>query len=410
MRGKFSPFPVNDKHSDPILSPRIRILHEMIQEAGQAALAEFWNEVEAHGTPIIEADADGSSFVTFLWRHESPAQNVSVIQDWGCDGIREHNMSRLPDSDVWYLTRRMRSDTRTTYQLSPSPSTDPSEPAPYQLDPLNSKIFTAYPSETGHDIQFSLLDLPEAPALPWRGSKSGNLGRVQLHQLFHDQRRLWVYMPPSPTKTPLPLLVVFDGRLYKELFKLPEMLDYLIGRELIPAVAAVMVDNPDRSELLCGPEFADRMSDQIMPWLRAAYPVTDDPRRNIVVGSSFGGLAAAYLGFRHPKIWGMVLSQTGWFRWHPDDDPEHHWFARQISASPKLPVRFWLQVGNLEQARMLDGGPSQLDANQHLRDVLQSKGYELSYYEYSGGHDASSLEFPLARALTEMLPQTLPTE
>ena len=410
MPGKFPSFPVNDKYSPQILSPRIRILHQMIQEAGMPALAEFWSEGEAHGTPIIEADSNGYSFVTFLWRHEGPAQNVAVIQDWGCDGIREHHMSRLPDSDVWYLTRRMRSDTRTTYQLSPSPSTDPNEPAPYRLDPLNPKTFTAYPSEAGNDILFSLLELPDAQPLPWRGSKSVNAGTVQLHIPFGDQRRFWVYMPPTPTKTPLPLLVVFDGRLYKELFHLPEMLDYLIGQGQISPVAALMVDNMDRTELLCKPEFADHMADQIMPWLRAAYPLSTHPRRNIVLGSSFGGLAATYLGFRHPEIWGVVLSQTGWFRWHPDDEREYHWMARQIHAAPGLPLRFWLQVGDLEVARMLDGGPSQLDANRHLRDVLQSEGYEFSYYEYSGGHDVSSLEYPLARALTEMLPQTLSTE
>ena len=394
---------MNGNHSHEIQSPRIRILQDTIQDAGNAARAEFWAEMERYGTPIIEPESDGHSLVTFVWQHDGVAKNVAVIQDWGGDGIREHHMSRLPDSDVWYVTRRMRSDTRTTYQLSPSPSTDPSEPAPYQLDPLNSKIFTAYPSETGNDIRFSLLELPDSPALPWRGSKSGNPGTVQLRMPFHDQRRLWVYLPPAPTKTHLPVLVVFDGRLYKELFKLPEMLDYLIGQGQIPPVAAVMIDNTDRSELLCKAELADSMAGEIMPWLRAAYPVTSDPHRNIVMGSSFGGLAAAYLGFRHPEIWGVVLSQTGWFRWHPDNDPEHHWFARQISASPKLPVRFWLQVGNLEQARMLDGGPSQLDANRHMRHVLQSKGYELTYHEYSGGHDASSLELPLARALTAML-------
>ena len=140
-----------------------------------------------------------------------------------------------------------------------------------------------------------------------------------------------------------------------------------------------------------------------MPWLRASYPISNDPHENIVLGSSLGGLAAAFLAFSHPAIWGTVLSLTGWFRWHPEVDSEHHWLARQFSSSPKLPLRFWLQVGNLEVAQMLDKGPTQLDANRHLRDVLQGKGYELSYHEYSGGHDASSLEFLLAKALTEIL-------
>jgi enterochelin esterase family protein len=386
-----------------ILSPRIRLLYQAIQQDRNDSLSEFWNEINKQGSPLIEPDSEGYWFVTFLWRHDGSARHVAVIQDWGCDGIREHHMARLPSTDVWYLTRRMKSDTRTTYQLSPSLSTNPSEPAPYRLDPLNPKIFTAYPSETGDDIRFSLLELPDAPTLPWRQSPPVQVGSVQLYTPFADQRRLWVYMPAIQAETPLPVLVVFDGRLYKELLKLPEMLGYLIDQGQIPPVAALLVDNLDRNELLCSSAFADYMADIVMPWFRAMYSVTDDPHQNILLGSSLGGLAATFLGFSYPDIWGTVLSQTGWFRWHPEDDPEHHWLTRKFSAVPKQSLRFWLQVGNLEVAKMLDGGPSQLAANQYLREVLQSKSYELSYHEYSGGHDASSLEFPLAKALTEIL-------
>jgi enterochelin esterase-like enzyme len=386
-----------------LLSPRLQRLQADLQKIGNEALCEFWDEIKQQGTPIIEPGAPGDSLVTFLWRDEGSARSVAVIQDWGADGIREHQLMRLPDSDVWYLTRTMRSNTRTTYQLSPSSSADPNESAPYQLDPLNPKTFTAYLSETGADILFSLLELPEAPALPWRQTGSVKAGTVQLNTPFADQRRLWVYTPALHPTTPLPVLVVFDGRLYKELLKLPEMLDYLIDRRQLPPVIALMVDNANRSELLCKPEFADSMTNEILPWLRATYPVTHDPHQTIVMGSSFGGLAAAFLAFQSPKTWGTVLSQSGWFRWHPEEETEPHWLTRQLVASPKLPIRFWLQVGNLEVAQMLDGGPSQLAANQHLRDVLQAKGYEVGYHEYSGGHDASSLEFPLAQALTEIL-------
>jgi enterochelin esterase-like enzyme len=60
----------------------------------------------------------------------------------------------------------------------------------------------------------------------------------------------WVYMPPNSDATPLPMLLVFDGRLYKDQMKLPEMLDYLIGKKY-PPIAALMVDSVDRSELIC---------------------------------------------------------------------------------------------------------------------------------------------------------------
>lgn len=173
-----------------ILSPRIQLLHTRLQEDSAVALSEFWTEIEKRGAPVIEPDSEGYSLVTFLWQHDGSARNVAVIQDWGADGIREHQMSRLPGSDVWYLTRRLHADTRTTYQLSPSLSADPTEPAPYQLDPLNRKTFTAYPSETGNDIKFSLLELPDAPVLTWQQVNSAEAGTVQLHTPFTDHRRL----------------------------------------------------------------------------------------------------------------------------------------------------------------------------------------------------------------------------
>src|SRR5688572_8091320 len=113
-----------------ILSPRIGLLHSTIQNVGGGVVPEFWDEIEQHSAPIVEPGKEGYSLVTFLWRHNGSASNVALIQDWGADGLREHQMTRLPGSDVWYLTRVMRSDTRTTYQLSPSSSTDPDELAP----------------------------------------------------------------------------------------------------------------------------------------------------------------------------------------------------------------------------------------------------------------------------------------
>ena len=386
-----------------VLSPRIQLLQDNIQHFGSQALRDFWGEIEEQGTPIIEAGPDGYSLVTFLWRDDGVARNVAVIQDWGTDGIREHHMARLADSDLWYLTRQLRSDTRTTYQLSPSSSEDASELGPYQIDLLNPKTFTAFLSENGPNIEFSLFELPNAPVLPWRQTAIANTGTVQLHTPFDDQRRLWVYAPSTVTASPLPVLVIFDGRLYKDQLRLPQILDYLIGTGQIPPVVALMVDNLDRSELQCQADFAAYIAEQVMPWLRSLYPVTTEPRHTIALGSSLGGLAAVYLASRHADVFGTVFAQTGWFRWRPEGDPEHHWLARQLAAAPKLPVDFWLQVGNLEIAQMLDGGPSQLQANQLMVTTLRAKGYSVTYQEYSGGHDASSLEFPLAQGLIAIL-------
>ena len=45
---------------------------------------------------------------------------------------------------------------------------------------------------------------------------------------------------------------------------------------------------------------------------------------------------------------------------------------------------------------------TQEEYTQLVRVTLQSKGFEVTNYEYGGGHDASSLEYPLAKGLREI--------
>lgn len=392
-------------------SPRLQQLAAALQQGNRAALTAFWAEVAAVGTPWIEPIGDGDCLVTFLWRDPGNTQSIAVIQDWGADGLYEHFMTPLPASDVWFKTRVMRSDTRTTYQLAPTPPADPTSPIPYQLDPLNPHQSIVFLAEDGNHIRFSYLELPAAPAQPWKASTAPK-GTVQLYHL-PGPRRAWVYMAASIAIGSLydlpgrlggyPLLIAFDGRLYKDLLQVPAMLDHLVATGQIPPVIALFVDQPNRQELLCEPAFADYMAQQVMPWLRENFPVTTAPAQTVLTGSSYGGLAAVYLGLRHPQLFGKILSQTGWFRWRPEGDPDFHWLPRAVAQLPKLPLHFYLDVGTLEVAQMRDGGPTQLAANRHLRDVLVSKGYPVTYVEYSGGHDSSSLESPLFAALAQML-------
>lgn len=163
-------------------SPRLRQLATALHRGDRAALTAFWAEVVAAGTPLIEPAGAGECLVTFLWRDPGNTQSVAVIQDWGADGIYEHFMTPLAATDLWFNTRRLRSDTRTTYQLAPTPSSDPANPIPYQLDPLNPHIHLAFLSEDGNHIRFSYLALPDAPAQPWK-TQTVPQGAVHLYHL-----------------------------------------------------------------------------------------------------------------------------------------------------------------------------------------------------------------------------------
>lgn len=59
--------------------------------------------------------------------------------------------------------------------------------------------------------------------------------------------------------------------------------------------------------------------------------------------------------------------------------------SRDFAQSPRLPLRFWMEVGSFEL-----GAPrvetTQLAGNRHLRDVLRARGYDVHYQEFAGNH------------------------
>jgi enterochelin esterase-like enzyme len=105
---------------------------------------------------------------------------------------------------------------------------------------------------------------------------------------------------------------------------------------------------------------------------------------------SNGGLAAAFIAWKHPDLFGNALSQSGAF-WQGStssaftvpEETEFEWLTKQYAASTKLPLRIYLEAGMFENAGV-NQGPSLLTANRHLRDILEIKGYTFRYNELSG--------------------------
>ena len=108
-----------------------------------------------------------------------------------------------------------------------------------------------------------------------------------------------------------------------------------------------------------------------IPFVRRGWHVTTDPHRVIVTGSSAGGLGAAYVAFARPDLFGNVWSQSGAF-WRGADasnDAPYEWLTQQVKTAPKKDVRFYLDVGELEDHPTLGGsGPNFRDANRRFRD------------------------------------------
>jgi enterochelin esterase family protein len=227
-------------------------------------------------------------------------------------------------------------------------------------------------------------------------------GRLEAHVLYDSSyqrpRRLWVYTPPgydARRATAYPLIVAFDGAEYFDTMPLPMILDTLLAAGRAPPMVAVLIDDGASALRIADLGNAARMPDflarQLVPWVRQGWHVSADPHRVIVTGSSAGGLAAAFVAFRRPDLFGNVWSQSGafWRGAEASNGPPWEWLTQQVAASDRKDVRFVLDVGELEDHATLGGsGPNFRDAHRRFRDALRAKGYDVVYTEVPGGNHA----------------------
>jgi enterochelin esterase-like enzyme len=315
-------------------------------------------------------------------------------------------MHRIGDSDVWYLTLKLPTGARFTYRLVPNnPPDSESTQATAQADSYNPKRWDC-PNTATKFLCRSLAELPDAAPQPWIVSKPGApAGRIEKQTIKSAiqglERDLTIYTPAvyKSDGPPNALLVLFDGDdILSADFQGQTTLDNLIAAHKIPPTVVVMVDNVGNRrlvDLVANPEFADSMATELVPWVRTHYNVTHKAARTLVSGKSAGGLAAAYMGLQHPKVFGNVFSQSGAFWWSPEHsggvcaskcpenggrrpDPdgkdsrtEGNWMARQFVISPKLPVRFFLEAGTFEVDRERTGGDI-LEATRSSRATYSS--------------------------------------
>lgn len=413
-------------------SPRLARLHDALA-AGEGTEA-FWREAAAQGGPLVEPGAHaGEVLLTFLWRGTPATRTVKV--SWAMRSEHGFALTQLGQSDVWYLSLRVPRGLRASYQLVPDAEVPPgadrmararAEDAAARPDPLNHAAHwplqpSRTPVSTEPTAPRSVLRLPGAPAEPWHDGAStphGTLEHLRLASTrLANERAVSLYLPAVPaTGRPLPLLVLFDRDAYLDRADVPALLDTLIAQGRIPPLAAVFVGHPAPAlrgtELPANPVFADFLAHELMPWLRARQPgISHDARDVVVAGSSYGGLAAAFAGYRHPGVFGNVLALSGSFWWGPRNVPrtpdfdrfgEGEWLTREFAASARLPLRFFITAGLMEITLTGDGGGI-LDTSRHLRTVLQAKGYPVHYQEFAGGHDYYAWRGELEQGLVHLL-------
>jgi enterochelin esterase-like enzyme len=413
--------------STPPRSPRMAALARALSGGDSQALETFWREIATTGAPLIEHHVanssirEGTMLVTFVVKatgvwSEGDSTVYGELGDtqspWPVHGA----LSRLSGSDVLFRTYEMSDRARFSYHLSRRRGAvdDPQAQAKYSdekttyelfLDPLNRK---SYPNAWAEKLErhwiedkvvhVSYAEGPRAPREPFIAERPGvRRGKVVTldfeSALLGNKRKITIYTPPGAARgsPDCDFLLLFDRASYLTAVPTPTLLDNMLADDRIRPIVAVLVGNTEKpgrgAELPPNPLFQKALREELLPWLRARYRFTSDPRRTVVGGSSFGGLAAAYTALNHPDVFGNVLSQSGSYWWSPQwqangaaTPVDGGWLIRQYSDKAPLPIRFYMEAGTWEGALILD-------PNRRFHAVLRDKGYDVRYEERVGGHD-----------------------
>ncbi len=388
------------------LSPTIAALAETVKRGG--GTEDFWQDIARRGTPLVEPlkdalkDAPGSDRVAMTFLARGARHNVRLL---GGPTSNHENLERLGRSDVWFKSFIVPASTRVSYQIAPDVPDFPGTCrecrmailAQLQADPLNHRPWP--PDAPDRYNQVSLVELSGAPLQPgleggWAEPAGRLIAERFTSRILGNTRDVTVYAPPGvdPAGKDTVLLLLFDGPDYLDRHApVPTMLDRLTGNGRLPPTVAVFIANPGTEarerELPANPAFAAMLADELLPWLSERMGIRPRPDRTVLAGSSYGGLAAVSAALAHPDRFGNALSMSGSFWWHPadapPDRPEH--MAGLVASRDRRPVRFFLSAGLFESGS--DGEIGILESSRHLRDVLEAKGYEVTYRDYAAGHD-----------------------
>jgi enterochelin esterase-like enzyme len=361
--------------------------------ADPSRTAEF---VKSHQFPLIE----GTS-VTFVWFGN--ADGVS-LRHWVFGLESSTSLQRAPNSELWHLTLEIPPASRVEYKLEIHRGGG----SEWVEDPLN-------PNRARDPFGAnSVLQTPGYEEPAWTRyddtARPGSLSPLSLESAaFGGKRTGAVYLPARFRESrQYPLLVVHDGSDYLNYAGMKIVLDNLIHSLVIPDLIVAFIDSPDRlGEYANDPRHARFVTEELLPFLAARYPLVDKPQARCLMGASFGAVAAFSTACRYPGRWGRLLLQSGSFAFtdigkHNRRGPLFDRVVEFVNAwrvDPKaVSERIFLSCGVYE---------SLIYENRSLLPMLQATGMEARLVEARDGHNWENWRDRLREGLSWLFPGPL---
>ena len=315
--------------------------------------------------PVIEGNK-----ATLYWNGKTAPKVISDMHGW-----EDHPQKMIRvEKNLWAFSMELPAASYLEYAFY-EPHTEKRIEDPLNPDSVYNGV--------GNYNHFFYMPEHSPTELAIRKKKvpSGKVTRhtVDTWMLADDgSREIYFYRPP--VKGPVPLLVVYDGADYLERAKLNIIVDNLIHEKKIQPIAMAFLSNGEEYrgvEYACSDATIMWLDNIILPLARKKLNLVDvkDQRGAFgVMGASFGGLMSMYTGLRMSETFGKVISQSGVF----ESEGRDFSAVDLIRAGQARDLKIWMDIGHFDWL---------LEDNRRLQPILRENGYNVTYREFSGGHN-----------------------
>jgi enterochelin esterase-like enzyme len=297
---------------------------QQLYHSDPSQIEKIWNDlVERDDIPLVFEDS-----VAFFYRGD--AKSVLWMGDfnrWGLKKDFNNAGVRIPNTDIWILKASFPKDARLDYKIVINDTN-------WILDPVN---LDHQWSGVGGGSPNSELRMPgwKEDEMTMTAAEGLRKGKVERDLLFNSkilgyQITYSIYIPVGyKPGYPHPIIYVMDGYEYmhERMGNMILILDNLVHLNKIKPVIAVFIDhrepvnrsnNRRMNELVMNEVYLQFMTDELIPIVEQNYSVAKDPSQRGILGTSMGGLSAAYFAFSKPEVFGLAGLQSPAFWFKPE--------------------------------------------------------------------------------------------
>jgi enterochelin esterase-like enzyme len=369
-----------------------RLAINQLQRAGvdEVMVDRFLAE---HDVPIVEG-----RHVTFLFRGE--ADEVYLAQR--ILGLPHRlAMRRISGTTLWFIVLKVPAGSRINYQLEVRRGDNIER----FNDPLNPKlshspfgaasVCFAYGYTTP---EWTFHDPSAAPG--------------ELIELLVESRVLerdcpvTIYLPAGFSRIKsYSLLVVHDGGDFLQYAAAKVVLDNLIHRREIAQTIVAFLHPKDRLvEYANSPQHAHFLKQELLPQLEVKFPLERHRSSRVLLGASFGAVAALSAAYRSPRTYGSLVLMSGSFVFA--DSGSDHGGGEVFDPVVKFVNRYRERPRRVADLLFVSCGLYEplILPNRGIVPTFESTGMRVRYVEALDGHTWENWRDRLRDALSWVYP------